>query len=202
MIKHIAFDIMGVLITEGSLVGKTLLPLLGRKEDENAKIKYKDYSKNIITEEQFWNEIGVPDYSEIKRKYLDLFQIDPNYENVIKNLKKNNITIGIISNLTTEWYEDFNSRFKFTYTFSPILISSQIGVRKPDHEIFIKYKEQLDLNFSEFGFVDDTEKNVIACKELGIKSIWLNKQNEQPTSKHDLIINSLNDLTKTNLHNL
>ncbi|MDR2901981.1 MAG: HAD-IA family hydrolase [Lactobacillales bacterium] len=56
-----------------------------------------------------------------------------------------------------------------------IFTSYQLGLLKPDPEIYVAVQERLGCDFDEMLFIDDKPKNVAAAKELGIHGIIFNK---------------------------
>lgn len=56
-------------------------------------------------------------------------------------------------------------------TVDHILISAELGVAKPDPEIYKILADTLDCTYQEILFVDDFIENIQAAKSLGIKTI-------------------------------
>jgi epoxide hydrolase-like predicted phosphatase len=56
-------------------------------------------------------------------------------------------------------------------TVDHILISSELGVAKPDPQIYEILAETVNCQFNEIIFVDDFIENIIAAKDLGIWAI-------------------------------
>jgi len=56
-------------------------------------------------------------------------------------------------------------------TVDHLLISSELGVAKPDPKIYQILAETLGCNFPEILFVDDFTENIIAASQLGIQTI-------------------------------
>jgi HAD superfamily hydrolase (TIGR01509 family) len=46
-----------------------------------------------------------------------------------------------------------------------------VRIRKPDPRIFHLVLDRLKLNAADAVFLDDTEENVVAARQLGIRSI-------------------------------
>ncbi len=59
-------------------------------------------------------------------------------------------------------------------TVDHLLVSSEIGLAKPDHKIYKLLAKTLDCQLSEILFVDDFIENIIAANELGINTIHFN----------------------------
>jgi len=57
--------------------------------------------------------------------------------------------------------------------FSAFIISSQIGVRKPDTRMFNAALDALDVTAGEALFVDDNKKNCDAARDLGLQTALL-----------------------------
>jgi putative hydrolase of the HAD superfamily len=55
--------------------------------------------------------------------------------------------------------------------FDAILISGEIGIRKPDAEIFLKAAELLGLEPGDCVFVDDLEQNAEGARAVGMEGI-------------------------------
>ena len=55
--------------------------------------------------------------------------------------------------------------------FDAILISGEIGIRKPDREIFLRAAELVGLEPSECVFVDDLEQNADGARAVGMEAI-------------------------------
>src|SRR5438309_1687784 len=55
--------------------------------------------------------------------------------------------------------------------FDAVLISGEIGMRKPDAEIFLRAAELLGLELSECVFVDDLEQNAEGARAVGMEAI-------------------------------
>ena len=81
--------------------------------------------------------------------------------------------------LTNAW-KDARAVLKDTYglsegpTVDHLLVSSEIGIAKPDHKIYKLLARTLDCQLSEILFVDDFIENIIAANELGIHTIHFN----------------------------
>jgi len=65
--------------------------------------------------------------------------------------------------------------------FSVILISEEVGIKKPDPRIFLMALEKLGMLASEVIFVGDNPRlDVTAPATVGIRAIWLNCRGQEP----------------------
>jgi putative hydrolase of the HAD superfamily len=55
--------------------------------------------------------------------------------------------------------------------FDPVIISGDVGLRKPDPRIFQLVLDRLGLPADRVAFVDDVAPNVAGAAELGIRAI-------------------------------
>ena len=79
--------------------------------------------------------------------------------------------IGMLSNTTREFLEDFLVRNGIRPLFNVVLASGQTRFVKPQREIFDILAERLDLPFSDIVFIDDSLMNTAAAQSYGITSI-------------------------------
>ena len=90
---------------------------------------------------------------------------------LIDDIKKAGKKIYLLSNISrgfaknykqTAWIDEVLSKF------DGLVFSGEINLVKPDVKIFEYILEKYSLNPSECVFIDDTEKNIAACKTTGI----------------------------------
>jgi putative hydrolase of the HAD superfamily len=55
--------------------------------------------------------------------------------------------------------------------FDDVISSADVGLAKPDHAIYRLAAERLGLPVEECLFIDDTERNVVAAREVGMAAI-------------------------------
>ncbi len=65
---------------------------------------------------------------------------------------------------------------EFFDLFEGILISGDIGLLKPNPEIFHEFLKRFDLEKDDCVFIDDLMENIIAAQKLGISSIHYKKK--------------------------
>jgi putative hydrolase of the HAD superfamily len=60
----------------------------------------------------------------------------------------------------------------FPELFDAVVISAEVGMRKPEERIFRHAAQLLGLPPAECVFVDDLEANVLAAEALGMTGVW------------------------------
>ncbi len=80
------------------------------------------------------------------------------------------IRLAILSNDSVEMGAQRRDRFDFDDLFDPILISSSLGVLKPQPEAFEIAVDRLGVPAERILFIDDLEENVVAARKVGLKA--------------------------------
>ena len=168
-IKLIAFDLVGVLVTEKDLLlteeENNIEKLFGaNKSDEEYISLAKKYIKN--KEELI---------SVTKNLINNLYEVK--YPNVFGELKKknSNIILVIATNHVKKKKEFIKENFS---NVDDIIISAEIGFVKPDQKFYRYILDKYNLNASEVLFVDDSQKNIDGAKNIGMQVLKVhNKTN-------------------------
>jgi putative hydrolase of the HAD superfamily len=102
-----------------------------------------------------------------------LYELDPAYEvlSVARGARQAGIRTAVLSNsLGTDPYDpDFPYRLKDT--FDVVVLSSDLGIRKPDAGIFTRTLELLGVEPRSCLFADDTEANLVTAQAMGMTVI-------------------------------
>jgi len=89
---------------------------------------------------------------------------------LIKKLKKKFKT-GLLTNNFPGNIEYYRKAFENYSIFDVAISSHEVGMVKPDPEIFKLMAEKIGCKLSECIFVDDWDKNIDAANKLGMKGI-------------------------------
>lgn len=98
---------------------------------------------------------------EINRELLD----------EVARLREQGWRTGVITNSVLEYSEIIAALLPWDDLFDIVVDSSQVGIRKPDHRIFARALELLDLEPEHVVFIDDQPGNVAAAAQLGMRTI-------------------------------
>jgi 2-haloacid dehalogenase len=90
---------------------------------------------------------------------------------LLAELIESGTPVYALSNWSAETFAVARSRFEFLEWFDGMVISGQEGVIKPQARIFEILCERWGLEPATTVFVDDTEANVVAARELGFQAI-------------------------------
>lgn len=175
--KAVIFDMYGVILKapEGDLIPFIRKYFPERSEDYINDL-WKEAACGRKTSYEFFREVGFKgEIQDIEKEYLKTIQIDDNFFNVAKCLKKDYKLI-LLSNDLSEWSAYLREKFGLNELFDKIIISGDFGILKPDNRLFNMI---LDGNqpASECFYIDDREKNLNAAAQLGMQVILFNRRN-------------------------
>lgn len=170
-IKAVIFDCFGVLI----LPGRTLLyqsyPQFATQIHD---LEYQsDYG--MITRKQFDQSISeligmAPE--QVKKHYFDA---NMRNESVVEWIRELSVTgkykIGFLSNIGHGWIDDFVSASDRAELFDSVVLSSHVGMLKPDPAIFELMANKLGVNPSDCIMIDDIAGNIDGAQVAGMQGI-------------------------------
>ena len=125
-----------------------------------------------LTEEEFsplfGAVIGVEDTDDlVNRLFAGMGPDEPMIE-AVKSAKRAGIKTGLISN---SWGDGRYDRDSFEEMFDGVVISGEVGMHKPEPEIFLLGAERIGLPAEECVFVDDLRENCAGAEEVGMTAI-------------------------------
>lgn len=190
-IKAVVFDCFGVLI----IPGKFLL----YHDYHNCHEKIIDLERQsdygMISRRQFneaiANLIGLTT-AEVKSKYYDTDVLNVNAISWVRELKTSGkYKIGLLSNVGHGWLDDFLCQNGMSDLFDEIVLSSDVGIVKPNPEIFRLMAEKLKTDPRECIMIDDMIQNIEGAESIGMQGIVYGAV-EQAQSDFKLILDSNN----------
>jgi putative hydrolase of the HAD superfamily len=107
-------------------------------------------------------------------------RINPPVHAWAEKLRAAGIATGILSNMP-RYCLDFMSkgeRFRWLSDFSPVIFSCDVGMVKPEPEIFSMYLSRAGFPSERCLFVDDVPANVEAARKAGIQAILYHSPEE------------------------
>ena len=168
MIKVIAFDLVGVLVTEKDIDLHTEEDKLERMFGDNiSDDEYIKSASKIIDNEQ--NIINIT--KEIINKLYAVKDKD-----LFKKIKEKNNDIKIvIATNHVSFVKDFiYKHFDKTY-IDDIFISAEIHKVKPNADFYKAILDKYNIKPNELLFVDDSQTNIDGAKALKINTIKIEK---------------------------
>ncbi len=184
MIKNIIFDFGDVLINlDKPATARAMLPFGFSGITPSLDQLFKDYEKGLMGSSEFLDEVS-SHFPDANREYLiqswNAILLDFPEERLqfLENLSlENEYKLLLLSNTNDLHMESVRQQIgmerynRFKNVFDVFYLSYEIGMRKPDEEIFQFVLDENGLIAEETFFVDDVQENTVAAAGLGIK-VW------------------------------
>ena len=172
MIKAVIFDCFGVLVTSSYEPFKQKY-FGGNAELIKRFIEIEDRSSRgeiaLTMAEQGFAELAQIPFEQVADELAQNPRNTELIEFIAKDLK-NKFKIGFLSNVakdrTKELFTDADIAL-----FDDIILSFQVGLAKPDPQIFVLAAQRLGLEPEECVFVDDLSKYLVGADSIGMKTI-------------------------------
>ncbi len=107
---------------------------------------------------------------EIKREFFSGDKLNFELFEFIRQ-SKSTCKIALLSNAWDDLRQRLDEDFHLTDLFDQVFISSEIGIMKPDPQIYCLACNRLGVDLVEAAFVDDTQENIEAASMLGMTGI-------------------------------
>lgn len=189
-IKGIIFDLGGVLV---GAFGKAFIRNVSKelktppiKLNKIIQKKEANLQKGKETSLEFWKKIcqelkiQCPDSRILGSLWINPYKRfavpDKKMIMLVKRIKKN-YKVAILSN-TIEEHSRINKKIKLFNYFDEVLLSNEVGFRKPEKQFFQEASKRLNIPFSKLIFIDDQLRWVKAAKKIGIKSILFKSEKQ------------------------
>jgi epoxide hydrolase-like predicted phosphatase len=126
-----------------------------------------------ISEREFYEKLSAlsgQTLESVRAIFSDTSLIDRDMVELIKGLH-NNYKTGLLSNSSGEYLRPILEQHNLTRLFDEVVISSEVGLLKPDAEIFKHILHKLRVKPENAIFIDDNARYVDAASAIGIQAI-------------------------------
>ena len=166
MITTIFFDFVGVLMeVNASAVVSHQVEMVDHQIGEvidDHRFRERILNDYCLSEMQF---------ETILEQIVERYQpFDPLWR-ILPDLRKS-YSVGIINNGTWLTYPRFNAKYGIEHRFDIFVSSALEGVRKPNHQIYLRACEKLYISPDQCLFLDDSKDNVSSAVKIGMQGIW------------------------------
>ena len=187
MIKAIIFDLCGVLFTNGT---KKFIKNLSAKYNLNPE-KVRDmvdgeigsqYREAKITRDEFWKtareKLNITESAdELESAWINGYELIKGTKDIILELAKKH-RVYYLSDNVRERIEKLNSKYKFLDLFEDGIFSHEVGVRKPNPEIYKLALKKAMVNPNEAVFIDDKSHFLEPARQIGITTFLFTSPEE------------------------
>jgi len=180
-LRAIFFDLGGVIVrTEYQASRERLAERLNMTYEDISKIVFeaetsRKASLGEISVKEHWLAVTrklrlpVAEAESIRTEFFAGDVIDRDLLDFIRSLRPRYRT-GVISNAWGD-LRDYVVKHQFDDAFDTLIISAEIGMMKPQPEVYQLALKQAQVEANEAAFIDDTPRNVEAANALGMHGI-------------------------------
>jgi putative hydrolase of the HAD superfamily len=111
----------------------------------------------------------------VRKQFLEKLSIDKDLYEYLSFLERADIKRGILSNMPKEWWKYFSNRFSLAEYFDPVVLSGEVGMRKPNKEIYLEFERRSGVPLNKSLFIDDKLSNLEVASNLGVKTVHFKK---------------------------
>ncbi len=182
MIRAIIFDFGGVVtndIDPGILKDISSAFGLSLSDTENALSGLLErYQAGGINDDSFWQEFshraGKALPTGWKRLWINGYRrrskINKDIDRLIRKLKSRQYMLAVVSN-TIPPHAKYNRKHRRFSLFDVVILSSEVGTKKPDKRIYELALEKLDVRAESCIYIDDKKENLAPAEILGMHPI-------------------------------
>lgn len=192
--KNIIFDLGNVILDINPAKSRDAFAALGLKNFDrlysliNQSDLFDKLEIGVISKNEFFNEIrriSDTNLSDIDiTKAWNALILDYTYQRIeiLKSVRKKYRSF-ILSNTNEIHYEYYTDLLKNKYKFNGLedlvekaYFSHNIGMKKPDFEIYKYVLKDANIKAEESLFIDDNKDNIDAASKIGLNTIWINEK--------------------------
>ncbi len=172
-LEYVVLDAMGVIYRAGDDVGELLIPFLRSKGCTKSageiEALYLECSLGNMTSREFWEACGIPYHEQLDEEYIQGHTLTDGLTEFLAAVRSRGIRIACLSNDVREWSVLLRKRHGLERDIEHWLISGDLGVRKPDVEIYRIMLDKLGVKPWACAFLDDRMPNLRVARELGMR---------------------------------
>jgi len=198
MLHDFLFDIGNVILKFDFSIG------VKRIQDRCSKVSPDEILSSIadLTHEMEAGRIDTPTYvqtaserlgfsgseGDFIRAFEDIFTLNSDMEDLIHQLNKNGHRLYLLSNTNGIHVPFFTREYPVFTHFLGAVYSHEAGVMKPEAAIYEVAIEQFELKPENTIYIDDSDVNVIAGRDTGLKGI------QYDYDQHHRLLDELSEL--------
>jgi 2-haloacid dehalogenase len=119
--------------------------------------QYPQYAGLIEAYDRRWEEmLGEADWETVK---------------ILDEIKQRGMPVYALTNWSAEKFPIAKKRYDFLNWFDGILVSGEVGLKKPELKIFRLMLEKYQLAAGKTVYLDDVKANIVAANEVGLRTI-------------------------------
>jgi glucose-1-phosphatase len=181
-IRAVIWDLGGVILrTEDPTPRQELADRLGMPRSDLEELVFHSPSgmraqHGEISVEEHWENLrktlhlSAQEMPAVRQAFWGGDRIDLDLLEDIRRLRTH-YKVGLLSNAFWDLRRVITEEWKFADVFEEMVISSEVGVMKPDARIYHLALERLGVMPAQAVFIDDFQRNVEGARAVGIPTI-------------------------------
>ena len=181
MIDTVIFDAGNVLVKiHPNRASASLARLFGVSIDEMHEILFRSehlhaFELGRITEGEMCDRLKAatqtnPPDEAIMSAACDMFAPIDDIGKIIRSLKDACVKLAILSNTNVWHWRYLQQHYPVVNLIDQQILSFEVGLAKPQKEIYLKALDKVNATASQCLFFDDLEENVQAANDCGIEA--------------------------------
>jgi putative hydrolase of the HAD superfamily len=130
-------------------------------------------------EHRFGARLGIDDPSDLIDSMFRGMQPEPRMVEAVRAARRSGVKTGLLSN---SWSTDSYDRDLLAELFEDVVISAEVGMHKPQPEIFRLACERLGTDPADAVFVDDLRENIAGAEAVGMTG-FLHRDPDETVAK-------------------
>ncbi len=188
-IKAVIFDLGGVIVrTEDQTPRRQLASRLGIPPAELSQIIFDSVtamkaSTGLLTTTEHQAAVAntlslnAAEITSVWDEFWAGDRVDTRLVEYLRSLRPRYKT-GLLSNAWDDLRRVITDRWHIEDAFDVIIISAEVGLAKPDHQIYHLLLDRMDVAPDEAVFVDDFPQNIRAAQEVGLHTVHFRSQQQ------------------------
>ena len=173
-LRLVAIGGWGVLFQPADPAGELLIPFVRQAgssaRTEDIREAYRLATLGRLTPDQLWEACGLTgDPAWHHGPYTGRMTVAPGAADFIRSLSNRGIGVACITNDISEWSWRLRAWTGFE-VITPWVISSDIGMRKPDPGVFEMLRRVSEVSFSNCLVIDSDRRTLDAARSLGMST--------------------------------
>lgn len=177
----VIFDLGGVIVDfDHHTVSRRLSPFSPRTEGEIFQALFqsqlgRDYDLGRMSSEEFfqraWEALELDlEFGEFQEIWSDIFSLNEEVARLLEELR-GRVHLFLLSNTNALHFAHIRRHFPVLEVFEEMLLSFELGMRKPDPRIWQEALQRAGLPAERAAYVDDSLEYVAVARRLGLKGL-------------------------------
>lgn len=173
-----------------------MLVKLRKAREKNIEPRFEELYSGVL------RKLGTAASEEVLNHIYELYlqsfpcQIIPGVQEVLTTLQRL-YKLAVISNATSNLPRHVLDKHGLSSFFRVVVVSRDIGFRKPDPRIFNYTLKELRVKSQQAIHVGNSVlTDVIGAKNAGMKAVWIKKEEQPILEVPDYVVNSITDLPR------